>query len=84
MGCSSETITRIEDQWRIIVHNRWNEKADTKLFWIEVYTFKDALNNNLFIELAEFAISVLILPHSNADEERAFSQISLIKSKLRD
>lgn len=37
------------------------KKKYTKLIWIEVYTFKDTLNNHPFAELAEFAISMLIL-----------------------
>lgn len=39
---------------------------------------------NQFIELAEFAISLLSLPHSNADIERVFSQMNLVKTKLRN
>ncbi|CAL4082586.1 unnamed protein product, partial [Meganyctiphanes norvegica] len=40
--------------------------------------------SNPFKELADFSISLLILPHSNAEVERVFSQMNLVKNKLRN
>lgn len=37
-----------------------------------------------FDDLADFALSVLSLPHANADCERVFSSINCIKTKLRN
>ena len=46
--------------------------------------FKDAQGGSRFKELAIFAITLLILPHSNADVERQFSSMNIIKSKQRN
>jgi hAT family C-terminal dimerisation region len=45
---------------------------------------RNAGNENPFAELAEFAISLLVLPFSNADVERIFSLMNNIKTKLRN
>lgn len=37
-----------------------------------------------FKELSDFVLAVLSLPHSNADVERIFSKITLIRTKLRN
>jgi len=47
--------------------------------------FRDAVDTNPFQELAMAAVvAVLLLPHSNAEVERVFSQMSVVKSKLRN
>ena len=38
-------------------------------FWSEVWQFRDAAGFNPFQELAQVAVSVLTLPHSNAEIE---------------
>ena len=38
----------------------------------------------LFVNLPQFALSVLTLPASNADAERIFSKINCTKTKLRN
>jgi len=53
-------------------------------FWIEVYAFKDAANNNPLKELADLTLNVLCIPWSNAACKRVFSQMNLIKTKLRN
>lgn len=37
-----------------------------------------------YSELADFALSVLSLPHANADCERVFSTVNCMKTKLRN
>ena len=55
-------------------------------FWSEVWQFRDAAwaGLNPFQELSQVAVSVLSLPHSNAEIERVFSQMSVVKNKLRN
>lgn len=53
-------------------------------FWTEVHQFKDAAGSNPFKELSMAAVSVLSLPHSNAEIERVFSQMGVVKTKLRN
>jgi hypothetical protein len=38
----------------------------------------------LFKKLAIYVLTILSLPHSNADNERVFSKVNLIKTKSRN
>lgn len=78
------TITRIELQWKHLVLVSWTKKDDTACFWAEVKSFKDAGGNNPFKDLSDFACKMLCLPFSNAEVERIFSQMNLVKTKLRN
>lgn len=84
MHTPAKNISLIENQWNIINLIPWEHTQSTVTFWSEVYNYKDATNLNPFKELADFALSVLTLPHSNAEIERVFSQMHLIKNKLRN
>ncbi|XP_050509986.1 uncharacterized protein LOC126886893 [Diabrotica virgifera virgifera] len=81
---SAEHIARVDDQWHQIHLLKWNETKNTKKFWNEVLHFKDAQGESRFEELATFAFTLLILPHSNADVERLFSSMNVIKNKQRN
>lgn len=72
----------IENKWRILYLINWNATKDTKQFWYEVYNFKDVSNENPFKPLASFAIMLLTLPIFNAEVERLFSQLNLIKFEI--
>jgi len=78
------TIALIELEWENIHHVRWKETQDTKKFWIEVINYRDASGQNPFKNLTDLAFKLLCLPHSNADVKRVFSQMNLIKTKLRN
>ncbi|KAK3889680.1 hypothetical protein Pcinc_006246 [Petrolisthes cinctipes] len=56
----------------------------TVSLWIEVGKYTDASGMNPFQELYDLAISVLSLPNSNAEVERLFSQLNLVKTNLRN
>ena len=49
--------------------------------WVEVYNYRDASGERVYADLALFALSLLSLTLSNADVERVFSQVNIIKSK---
>ncbi|KAK3892454.1 hypothetical protein Pcinc_003687 [Petrolisthes cinctipes] len=83
LGYDPEQIDRIDNQWRNLTIVQWVETTSTAKFWIEVNGYKDASGVNPYPELCELAISVLSLPHSNAEVERLFSQMNIVKSKLR-
>lgn len=83
-GICGDDIDKIVGQWRNIPLETWIFTKDTTKFWTEVKEYKDAGGNNPFQELSELALHVLVLPHSNADVERIFSQMNVIKSKLRN
>lgn len=63
---------------------QWQNISNTLTFWAEVNDYKDANQENPYKELSDFALSLLVLPHSNAEVERLFSQMNLIKTKLRN
>lgn len=59
-------------------------KLKTETFWAEVNNYRDSNGEQLFKYLIDFALKLLCLPHSNADIEQIFSQMNLIKPKLRN
>ena len=52
-------------------------------FSTDVFLYTDAAGERVFYTLATFALSLLALPFSNASVERCFSQMNIIKCKLR-
>ena len=55
-----------------------------KTHWASGVRFgRDAADINPFQELAMATVSVMSLPQSNAEVERVFSQMSVVKTKLR-
>ena len=84
LGASDKTIASAEYQLIKINLIDWQNKENTEAFWGEVKLYKDAAGNNPFEELLNLAISSLVIPHSNADIERVFSSMNIVKSKLRN
>lgn len=80
----SRDIDAIESQLSKINLIDWTNKTDTITFWDEVNKYRDASGSNPFAELATFALSMLILPYSNAQVERVFSQLNVVKNKVRN
>ena len=81
-----EDLGLLDTQYRMVSLVQWNTNEDVteEELWQKVYQYKDASGERAFKELALFALSMLSLPLSNADVERAFSQVNIIKSKLRN
>jgi hypothetical protein len=73
-------ISNIENQWGQI----GKRYKILKNFGFLVSNYRDASNENPFDSLVKVAFKVLCLPHSNADIERVFSSMNLIKNKLRN
>ncbi|KAG0418845.1 hypothetical protein HPB47_004551 [Ixodes persulcatus] len=84
LGVPAEIITVIDFQWGKITLVPWENTSDVVSFWSEVAKYKDASGKNPFKELSDFALCVLVLPWSNAEVERVFSQVNIVKSKLRN
>lgn len=80
----ADQISVIEGQCQNLTLIKWNESKNTVSFWSEVSRYRDASDCNPLKELAEFALSVLVLSHANADVERVFSQMAIVKTKLRN
>ncbi|KAH0557460.1 hypothetical protein KQX54_006348 [Cotesia glomerata] len=81
----------IERQWRNLRTMRISEICDnvdenisTIDFWIAVNKIENANDSKQFKDLAAFALRALSLPTSNADVERVFSVMAVIKTKCRN
>ncbi|KAH7957122.1 hypothetical protein HPB52_015559 [Rhipicephalus sanguineus] len=68
MAVPPETIEKIQNQWGKITLLDWKQISSTQSFWCEVHSYKDACGENLFAELAGFAMSMLVLPTSGPVE----------------
>lgn len=85
MILSSEAdIAAAEFQYNSIHLSKWNNITSTEQFWIEVNEYSDSSGENPFKELAQCALNLLILPNSNAEVERIFSSMNIVKNKLRN
>ncbi|KAJ2941002.1 hypothetical protein O0L34_g13129 [Tuta absoluta] len=73
-------IKKIDDQWRNLP-SKFNE-LDLTLpidkFWSALYQCED------YRELSQFALNTLCIPNSNAQCERVFSKVNLMKTKIRN
>ncbi|KAK7077052.1 hypothetical protein SK128_015119 [Halocaridina rubra] len=78
-----ELRRRLHENITVLNSMKWENTNSRVKFWSEVYTYKDAADNNPFGELCQLAIDILALPHWNANIERLLSQLNLVKSKLR-
>lgn len=80
-------IQVLDDQWRSLPLESFTsvitEEKETDKFWSKLYNYKhDEIVP--YKELAKFFLSVLSLPHSNADCERMFSKINRTKTSSRN
>jgi len=53
-------------------------------FWGEVHKFRNDADKNPYADLCDLTITELSLPHSNTQIKRVFSQMNIVKSKLRN
>ena len=84
LGAADEDIEAAQGQFMKIHLIDWTNSTDTEKFWTEVHKYRNSSGFNPFKELSEHAISMLILPHSNAHVERLFSSMNHVKSKSRN
>ncbi|CAH1647440.1 unnamed protein product [Spodoptera littoralis] len=79
LGYPPEQILKLWTQWKILYMFKWGSQ-EIMSFWNEVKNY----NNNVLADISEFAILCLSLPLSNAEVERLFSEMNLLKSKQGD
>lgn len=60
------------------------DTATTESFWIAVRSLKNRDGELIFKDLSNFALRALILPISNAEIERTFSVMTIVKNKTRN
>jgi hypothetical protein len=71
-------------EWEMLSNKQWTELDDPIKFWAEVKNDKDSAGNARFQNIANFALSLLASPVSNATVERAFSIYNTVKNKIRN
>ena len=80
-------VQQLDDEWRQMefaeIPFSYDEMAVDE-FWGKVGAITNGTETLQFPMLSAFMKSLLVLPHSNADTERIFSQITLIKTKVRN
>ncbi|QQP41297.1 Uncharacterized protein FKW44_015616 [Caligus rogercresseyi] len=79
-------LAALKTQYQAVVFHPWTTTDDchAEAFWVEVFNYRDSSGEQAFRDLAQFTLSLLAMPLSNADVERVFSQMALVKSKLRN
>lgn len=84
---TNEEKQAIDDEWRLLPSTVlpadpfFNiEAMSPDSFWSKILNFPEPL----FLNLAKFVLQVLSLPHANADSERIFSAVNLIKTRQRN
>lgn len=81
----------LASQYNKLIMINWKEEfpdgcipEDPVAFWSVVRTYKNALDEHCFEELATTALTAYCLPLSNATVERVFSHVTAVKNKLRN
>ncbi|MPC71174.1 hypothetical protein E2C01_065444 [Portunus trituberculatus] len=79
----------VDNEWRNVQFYKFPDHVkdtnnDICQFYAHLMTLKDAMGNFQYRTFATFALNVLSLPTSNADVERLFSKLNLIKRKQRN
>ena len=77
-------IDQVEREWNLLHQRSWTCVSDTTQFWVEVYNTLDAEGQKKFFHVSFLALSLISLPYANAIVERAFSQMGIVKTKLRN
>lgn len=86
---NNKLLQHIDDGWRLLYNFKipteiLNHLEEPDVFWFELSKLQMGNQEFLFgryrVHLTNFAIEALSLQHSNADCERIFSKVNLIKS----
>lgn len=80
----TENMDNVIQQWQTVILQNWENTEDTVKFWTEVQQSRDAAGCCPYKDLFNVATKIMSLPHSNADIERVFSLMNVVKSKLRN
>jgi hypothetical protein len=76
------SLSVIEEKSKQLKAAKFSESS-TESFWCAVHDFKDASGHLCFQPLSNGVIKMLCLPISNAEVERVFSQVNLVKNCQR-
>lgn len=80
-------IQKVDMEWQLLCETDLGFKEEScplNEFWEKVCKTKNSLGEYIFSNLTVVVSTVLALPHSSAAAERAFSQLALTKTALRN
>jgi hypothetical protein len=79
-------IESANNEWLILseMGSNFGNSSDITTFWKKVDSTKNSLGEMLFKDLMKIVKVILALPHSSAAAERAFSDLTLAKTKTRN
>ncbi len=72
----------LESKAHLIREMSW-DTSSMKSFWIEIHNYMDASGRHPFRCISHGVLKILCMPTSNAEVERVFSQVNLIKTHKR-
>ena len=88
---SIEDLRKLDDEWRELqfidrsdLPEYSGHRVDVGTFWGSVGNIRDGSGGLRFPTVGKLTKSLLSIPHSNADVERIFSHVNLIKVKQRN
>ena len=83
---SENDLNEIDGEWRLLKNTELNVEPDINVykFWQKVGDLKKGDDSPMFPLLGNFMKKLLCLPHSSASVERVFSQVNLMKTKVRN
>lgn len=84
MVVDESEIDEIDSQWKAIPSVTWSKTSTTEDFLCEVNTYRDACGRNPSGALARFALAMLVMPCSNVEVKQSFTELNLVKMKLRN
>lgn len=81
--CSIEVLN---EEWRSFINVDISNinKEDVVDFWHSILDKTNILEELMFKNLADYMLNLCVLPHSSAAAERKFSEMNLIKTKIRN
>lgn len=79
-------INELDREWRLLLNTELNADPNEDLcqFWFKVSRITKGDDTPAFPLVAKLMKNLMCLPHSSAAVERVFSQINLMKTKLRN
>lgn len=79
-------IQTLDNEWRLLRNTTigLDHSASIEHFWVTVKNKCFGDNSPMFLNLSNFVLNLLCLPHSSANVERLFSQVNLLKTDLRN
>ena len=81
-----EDLNAIDNEWRLLRNTDVGLDSDACMsdFWFQVKKVKKGDDSPMFPLIGRFMTTLMCLPHSSAAVERIFSQINLLKTKMRN